>query len=108
MSINTTDGKTEEFTCIANNNPTIFGFLINGTAATLDSISKRGFTELTTESLGNGEQRARLQVIASAANNSNSPISCQAVGSGMIVNSNIATLLVQGIINIMTTAKTFC
>ena len=93
-SIAAVDGSTVEFTCTANITDTIY-YRVNDTVASLGFIINKGFTELDTENIGTLEFRRNLSVTVSSLYN-NTEILCRALGTDKNVNSNTATLTVQG------------
>ena len=92
-SIAAIDGSTVEFTCTANNTDTLT-YRVNGTSATLGSVTSKGFNQLDGEELDTLVIRRNLSVTVSSLYN-NTEILCRAVGDS-IVDSNTATLTVQG------------
>ena len=91
-SIAAVDGSTVEFSCTANNTDTIL-YRVNDTSAQL--VNSKGFTEIGAEPLDTLVIRRNLSVTVSSLYN-NTEILCRAVGTDMNVNSNTATLTVQG------------
>ncbi len=92
-SIAAVDGSTVEFTCTANNTDSIL-YRVNGTSASLGSVTSKGFNQLEAEELDTLVIRRNLSVIVSSLYN-NTEILCRAIGDS-IVDSNTATLTVQG------------
>ena len=92
-SIAAVDGSTVEFTCTANNTDTLT-YRVNGTSATLGSVTSKGFNQLDAEELDTLVIRRNLSVTVSSLYN-NTEILCRAVGNS-IEDSNTATLTVQG------------
>ncbi len=92
-SIAAVDGSTVEFTCTANNTDTIV-YRVNNTVASNTDIMNKGFSELNAEELDTLVTRRNLSVTVSSLYN-NTEILCRAIGDS-IVNSNTATLTVQG------------
>ena len=98
-SISVVEGTTVEFTCTANNTDEV-GYRVNGSSATLESVTSKGFNQLDAEDLGNMMIRRNLSVAVSSLYN-NTEILCRAVGTDNNMNSNTAILTVQGIILIV-------
>ncbi len=92
-SIAAVDGSTVEFTCTANNSEDI-SCRINGSSASLGSVTSKGFNQLDAEELDTLVIRRNLSVTVSSLYN-NTDILCRAYGA-IVVNSNTATLTVQG------------
>ena len=92
-SVAAVDGSTVEFTCTANNTDTIV-YRVNGTSATLGSVTSKGFNQLDPEELDTLVIRRNLSVTVSSLYN-NTEILCRAIGNSN-VDSNTATLTVQG------------
>ena len=88
------DGSTVEFTCTANNTQ-LLNYFVNTTSATLAAVQDKGFMQLGSEQIGSQVIRANLSVSVSSLYN-NTDVTCQAVGNGMVVNSNTTILTVQG------------
>ncbi len=93
-SIAAVDGSTVEFTCTANNTDTIV-YRVNNTVASNTDIMNKGFSELNAEELDTLVTRRNLSVTVSSLYN-NTEILCRAIGSPMNIDSNTATLTVQG------------
>ena len=96
VSVAAVDGTTVEFTCIANNTRLI-DYRVNDTG--LQSVSNKGFKQQPVayaEELGNMVSRRNLTVSVSSLYN-NTKIHCEADGSPMDVESEIAVLTVQGL-----------
>ena len=87
------DGNTVEFTCSANNTDTIV-YIVDQIAASSMSVMNKGFVQLDEEELNTRVFRRNLSVTVSSLYN-NTEILCRAIGDS-IVNSNTATLTVQG------------
>ena len=92
-SIASVDGSTVEFTCTANNTEAI-DYRVNDTSASLESVTSKGFNELDAEDIDTLVIRRNLSVTVSSLYN-NTEILCIAIGDPN-VNSNTATLTVQG------------
>ncbi len=82
-----------EFTCTASHTDTI-QYRVNDTTASKGYTSK-GFNQLNAEELDTLVTRRNLSVTVSSLYN-NTEILCRAIGTDMNVNSNTATLTVQG------------
>ena len=94
-SIAAVDGSTVEFTCTANNT-ILIDYNINGSSAGTQEIANIGlFEQLSFETVDDVTIRRNLSVSVSSLYN-NTEILCRAVGTDMNVNSNTATLTVQG------------
>ena len=93
-SIAAVDGSTVEFTCTANNTDTIV-YRVNDTVASNTDIMNKGFHEPDAEALDTLVTRRNLSVTVSSLYN-NTEILCRAIGSPMNIDSNTATLTVQG------------
>lgn len=91
-SINTTNGTQVEFTCVANENPSLLGFVVNGSIVD----PSKGFDEQPTELLGDDTYSRTLLAIASVADNDDSTIRCRAIKGSEVIMSNRAILRVQG------------
>ena len=94
-SIAAVDGSTVEFTCTANDTDTIL-YRVNDTSATLGSVVSKGFNQLDAETLDTLIIRRNLSVTVSSLYN-NTEILCKAIDGSPEMNSNTATLTVQGI-----------
>ena len=92
-SIAAVDGSTVEFTCTANDTEVIV-YRVNDTSAALESVTSKGFNQLGAEMLDTLVIRRNLSVTVSSLYN-NTEILCRAV-NGAVMNSNVATLTVQG------------
>ena len=92
-SIPAVDGSTVEFTCTANNSEAIL-YRVNDTSASTAIITSKGFNQLDAEELDTLVFRRNLSVTVSSLYN-NTEILCRAI-DGSVVNSNTATLTVQG------------
>ena len=92
-SIAAVDGSTVEFTCTANNTDSIV-YRVNGTIASFVSVTAKGFYQLDGELLDTQVIKRNLSVTVSSLYN-NTEILCIAI-DGTFVNSNTATLTVQG------------
>ena len=99
-SIAAVDGSTVEFTCTANNTDSIV-YRVNDTTAQLGSIFSKGFHQLDGEELDSDTLliRRNLSVTVSSLYN-NTEILCRTFSAK--VNSNAATLTVQGITHMHT------
>ena len=93
-SIAAVGGSTVEFTCTANNTDTI-NYRVDNTPASNTDVMDKGFTELGTEPLDALVTRRNISVTVSSLYN-NTELLCRAIGTEMNVNSNTATLTVQG------------
>ena len=93
-SIAAVDGSTVEFTCTANNTDTIL-YRVNHTFASDTGNMNKGFKQLDAEELDTLVTRRNLSVTVSSLYN-NTEILCRAIGTDLNVNSNTATLIVQG------------
>ena len=93
-SITAVDGSTAEFTCTADNTDTILYFVDQISALSM-SIMDKGFNQLGPELLDTLVTRRNLSVTVSSLYN-NTEILCKAIGTNTNVNSNTATLTVQG------------
>ena len=93
-SIAAVDGSTVEFTCTASDANTGIVYIVNGSSASLGSVTSKGFNQLNAEELDTLVTRRNLSVTVSSLYN-NTEILCRAIGDS-IVNSNTATLTVQG------------
>ena len=93
-SVAAVDGSTVEFTCTANNTDTIY-YTVNDTVASSGFIIDKGFNQLDSEELDTLVTRRNLSVTVSSLYN-NTEILCRALGTDKNVNSNTATLTVQG------------
>ena len=94
-SIAAIDGSTVEFTCTANNSEDI-DYRINGTLAGLPEIADIGlFEQLSIDTVSDMTLRRNISVTVSSLYN-NTEISCRSSGTDTNVNSNTATLTVQG------------
>ena len=93
-SIAAVDGSTVEFTCTVNNTDTVL-YRVNDTSATHMDVMNKGFNQLDAEELDTLVIRRNLSVTVSSLYN-NTEILCRAIGTDMNVNSNTATLTVQG------------
>ena len=71
---------------------------MNDTSASLGSVTNKGFTQLHSEEVSSHTTRRNLTVTVSSLYN-NTEIFCRAQGSSMNTNSEIAKLIVQGIIH---------
>ena len=91
-SIAAVDGSTVEFTCTVNDSESL-QYIVNDTLASLESVTSKGFKQLSSDELAPRVFRRNLSVTVSSLYN-NTEIWCRAVGS--IANSNKATLTVQG------------
>ena len=91
-SIAAVDGSTVEFTCTANNADTIV-YRVNGSSASLGSITAKGFNQLGTEPIDTLVSRNLSVTVSSLYNNTE--ILCRAIGDSL-ADSNTATLTVQG------------
>ena len=92
-SIAAVDGSTVEFTCTANITDTI-NYRVDNTPASNTDVMDKGFHQLGTEPLDTLVTRRNLSVTVSLLYN-NTEILCRAIGDPN-VNSNTATLTVQG------------
>ena len=93
VSIAAVDGSIVEFTCTANNSGLI-DYRVNGTSATLGSVTSKGFQQQpVAEELGNMVLRRNLTVTVSSLYN-NTEIHC--VASPGEVQSQVADLTIQG------------
>ena len=95
VSVAAVDGTTVEFTCTANNTDTIT-YRVDDISATSLSVISKAFIQLGSEEVGNLITRRNLTATVSSLYN-NTEILCRAVGSSMNTDSEIATLIVQGI-----------
>ena len=93
-SVAAVDGSTVELTCTANGNTSAMQYKVNGTSASYKSVMNKGFNQLKTEEIDTLVIRRNLSVTVSSLYN-NTEILCIAIGDS-IVNSNKATLTVQG------------
>ena len=94
-SIAAVDGSTVEFTCTASDANTGIVYIVNGTSASLGSVTSKGFNQLGAEKLDTLVTRRNLSVTVSSLYN-NTDIFCRAVNNGTFEDSNNATLTVQG------------
>ena len=92
-SIAAVDGSTVEFTCTASDAEDMV-YRVNNTAASSESVTAKGFNQLGAEVLDTLVVRKNLSVTVSSLYN-NTEILCRAI-DGSVVNSNTATLTVQG------------
>ena len=94
-SIAAVDGSTVEFTCTANYTDSML-YRVNDTLASMESVTSKGFNQLGAELLDLDTLvfRRNISVTVSSLYN-NTEILCIAV-DGTVVNSNTATLTVQG------------
>ena len=84
-----------EFTCTANSSEVII-YRINGSSAGTQEIANIGlFKQLSFETVDDVTLRRNLSVTVSSLYN-NTEILCRAIGTEMNLNSNTATLTVQG------------
>ena len=90
-SIAVVDGST---TCTASNTDTIL-YIVDQISASSMSVMNKGFNQLDEEELNTRVFRRNLSVTVSSLYN-NTEILCRAIGTEMNVNSNTATLTVQG------------
>ncbi len=97
-SITAIDGTTVQFSCTANNTGNL-GYRVNDTAASLSSVTSKGFTQMDVEELGSMVLKRNLSVSVSSLYN-NTDILCEADGAPDI-DSNTAILTVQGILIIV-------
>ena len=94
-SIAAVDGSTVEFTCTAID-AILIDYNINGSSVGLPEIVNIGlFEQLGFETVGDMTLRRNISVTVSSLYN-NTEILCRAFGTDMNVNSNTATLTVQG------------
>ena len=73
-------------------------FYVNGTSASHSSVTMLGFTLLNSESVVSDELKRNLTLSKATANLNNTEIFCRAKGNGDSNDSDIALLLIQGII----------
>ena len=83
-----------EFSCTANNTDTIV-YRVNDISASTAIVTSKGFNQLDAEELDTLIIRRNLSVTVSSLYN-NTEILCRAFGTDMNMNSNTATLTVQG------------
>ena len=93
-SIAAVDGSTVEFTCTASNTDSIY-YRVNDTVASSGYIIDKGFNQFDAEEFETLVTRRNLSVTVSSLYN-NTEIFCRALGTNKNVNSNTATLTVQG------------
>ena len=93
-SVAAVDGSAVEFTCTANNTDSIY-YTVNDTVASSGFIIDKGFNQHFSEDLETLVTRRNLSVTVSSLYN-NTEILCRALGTDKNVNSNTATLTVQG------------
>ena len=97
VSVSAIDGTTVIFSCTVRGTDTVT-FRVNDTSATLDSVFKKGFQQLSdAEDLGNMTVRRNMTVTVSSLYN-NTEIICRAQGTPMNADSQVAVLTVQGTI----------